>query len=168
MERKISGKTAGAKRHSRISTLIVCGVAGIALALPVKAQDRAAPSSPGATVDFIGTVTAVREVAAGKPMEGLHADVKVDKVTFDVYLAPMGFVRKYGIKVSKGEDLRVTGVRAKVGGAEVVLAREVTNGFTDARNGRFHAELTVYLRNDDGPMWIEYEMIDPAKPVAAH
>jgi hypothetical protein len=168
MKKETISKTAGTKPHSRISTLIVCGIAGIALALPVNGQNPGTSSSPGAAVTFSGTVIAVREVAAGKPLEGLHADVKVDKATLDVYVAPMGFVRKYGIKVSKGEELNVTGTQTKLGGGEVVLAREITSGFTDARTGRFHKDVTVYLRNDIGPMWIDYEIVDIEKPVSAH
>jgi hypothetical protein len=154
--------------HSRVSNIILCGLAGIALTLPLAAQNTGSDPGVGVVVNFNGTVSAIREVAAGKPLEGIHADVKADGRTFDVYIAPTGFARKYGATPAKGSELHIVGTQTKVGGSEVVLAREITSGYTDARTGRFHANLTVYLRNDDGPMWLEYETVTEPRPVSAH
>jgi hypothetical protein len=134
--------------------LTLSGIAGIALAGRLAAQDQ---------LNFSGTVTAVREAPAVDPLPGLHIDVKVQGRTMDVYLAPMFFVKNFDVKVAKGDEVRITGSQTKSGNKEIVLAREMTTGFTDARTGRFHPNLTVYLRNDDGPMWV-----DEAKPVTAH
>jgi len=121
----------------------------------------------GATVDFYATVSAVREVPVGNPMPGLHVDAKVKGRMMDIYIAPMDFVAKYGVKVAKGDEVRVVGTQTRLGEAEVVLAREITTGSYDNRAGMFHADLTVYLRNDDGPFFQE-ELLPGPQPVAAH
>ena len=159
-------RLAGPKRHSCVSNIILCGLAGMALTLPLSAQNPG--SNPGVAVDFKGTVTAVREVPAGKPLEGIHADVKADGRMFDVYIAPTGFARKYGATPAKGDQLHIVGMQTKVGGSEVILAREISIGYADARSGHFRATATVYLRNDDGPMWLEYETVTEPRPAVAH
>ena len=160
------GAMAGRKMHSCVWTTVLCGVAGFALALPAVAKDQTAVN-PGATVDLVATVSAVREVPAGNPMPGLHIDAKVKGRILDIYIAPMDFVAKYGVKIAKGDEVRVIGTQTKLGEAEVVLAREVTTGSFDNKAGAFHADLTVYLRNDDGPFFQEELQPGPA-PVAAH
>jgi len=146
---------------------MLCGVAGIALAAPVIAKDLPVAFVPGTVVDFDATVSAVREVPAGNALPGLHVDVKVKGRTVDVYIAPIQFVQKYGVKVAKGDDVRIEGTESKVGQTEVVLARSITTGSFDNRSGAFRADLTVYLRNDDGPFWVDPPSIAPA-PLDAH
>ncbi len=75
---------------------------------------------------------------------------------------------KYGVKVAKGDEVsHIVGTQSGTGEAELVLAREITTGGYDNRAGLFHADMTVYLRNDDGPFWAEDPLPGPA-PVAAH
>jgi hypothetical protein len=152
-------------KNETIRTMVLCGVAGFALAL------QAAPKDPvtnaGGAVDFYATVSALRDVPAGNPLPGLHLDAKVKGRSMDVYIAPMYFVAKYGVKVAKGDEVRIVGTLAKSGDTEVVLSREITTGSYDNRAGIFKADLTVYLRNDDGPFFTEELTPGPA-PVAAH
>ena len=129
--------------------VILFGVAAFGLTLPAAAKD----AEPGAGVDVHTTVNAVRDVPAGNPLPGLHIDAKVKGRLVDIYIAPMDFVRKYEVKVAKGEDVHIVGTEVKEGDADVVLAREITTGALDRRTGIFHENMTIYLRNDEGPLW---------------
>jgi hypothetical protein len=134
-------------------TLALCGIAGIALAAPV-VKENAVFWNPGGKVDFRATVNGIHEVQADNPMPGLHLDIKANGHALDVYVAPMDFVLKYGIKISKGQDIVVKGMQA-AGETGVVAAYEVTVGRYDAGIHIFHEEATYYMRNDAGPFWTE-------------
>jgi hypothetical protein len=131
--------------------VVLCGLAGFALAMPVAAKNDGVNS--GVAVDIHTTVSAVREVPAGDPLPGLHIDAKIKGRVTDIYIAPLDFVKKYDVKVSKGQDVHIVGTEAKEGDAEVVLTREITTGSIDRRTGIFHENMTIYLRNDEGPLW---------------
>jgi hypothetical protein len=60
---------------------------------------------------------------------------------------------KYEVKARKGDEVHIVGTEAKSGDADVVLAREITTGSIDKRTGIFHEDMTIYLRNDEGPLW---------------
>jgi hypothetical protein len=141
--------------HSRLLTAVLCGVAGFALALPAVAKDQPA----GTPTDFYATVSAVREVPAGEAMPGMHIDAKIKGRVVDIYIAPMEFVKQYGIKISKGDEVRVIGTEVRAGEASYILANEVTTGSYDNKGAIFRADMTYYLRNEDGPFWKE---ISPA------
>lgn len=129
--------------------VVLCGLAGFALTIPAVANDAVS----GVAVDTHTTVTAVREVPAGNPLPGLHVDAKVKGQMMDIFIAPMNFVVKYDVKVKKGDDVRIVGTEVKSGDEDVVLAREITTGSIDKRTGIFHENMTIYLRNDEGPLW---------------
>lgn len=130
--------------HPRL-WVVLCAVAGCLLAMPGK--DRATAGNSAAVVDFRAVVNAVHEIPPDNPMPGLHLRVKVKGRTMDVYVAPAAFLAQYGVKVSRGDQVHIVGSQTRVGEAEVVLAREITVG--PYTNG------TLYLRNDDGPLWDE-------------
>ena len=131
--------------------VVLCGLAGLALAVPAAAKDDVVNS--GVAVDIHTTVSAVREVPAGDPLPGLHIEAKIKGRLTDIYIAPLDFVRKYDVKVSKGQDVHIVGTETKEGEADVVLTREITTGALDRRTGIFHENMTIYLRNDEGPLW---------------
>jgi hypothetical protein len=106
---------------------------------------------PSGAVEFITTVTAVREVPAGNPLAGLHLDANVNGRAVDIYIAPVDFVVKYEVKIAKGNDVRIAGTQA----GDVMLARELNIGSYSRSDKLFRTKLTVYLRNDDGPFWVE-------------
>ena len=135
-----------------------CGVAGLALASPAAAKDMTA-LNPGAPVDVMTTVNAIREVPAGNPLPGLHLDAKVNGRAMDIYIAPMNFVMKFGINFNKGSDVHITGTLNKVADTDVVLAREIETGVQT--KGGFRPNLTIYLRNADGPFWAEDTTVGP-------
>ena len=127
----------------------LCGLAGFALAVPAMAKDVVV----GDAVDVHTTVSAVRQVPAGDPLPGLHVDAKVKGKIIDIYIAPLDFVTKYDIKIAKGQDVHIVGTEVKEGDADVLLTREITTGSVDRRTGIFHENMTIYLRNDEGPLW---------------
>jgi hypothetical protein len=129
--------------------LVLCGLAGLALAAPAVARDVAI----GVAVDVHTNVSAIRQVPAGDPLPGLHIDAKVKGQMVDIYIAPLDFVVKYDVKIAKGQDVHIVGTEVKEGEAAVVLAREITTGAVDRRTGIFHENMTIYLRNDEGPLW---------------
>jgi hypothetical protein len=133
----------------RLWTVVLCGLAGSVLIVPAGARDTASNTA----VDIHTTVTAVREVAAGNPLPGLHVDAKIKGQIMDIYIAPMDFVRRYDVKVAKGQDVHIIGTETTEGQADVVLTREITTGSVDKSTGIFHENMTIYLRNDAGPLW---------------
>ena len=61
----------------------------------------------------------------------------------DVYLCPKSFLDDMGVSFNKGDDIALTGSKAKQSGADVILAREVVKG-----------DMTLVLRDDKGnPVW---------------
>ena len=141
--------TAGREIHSRVWTFVLCGLAGVALTVPAAAKDI---NVNNGAVDVHTTVSAIRQAPAGDPLPGLHVNAKVKGRMVDFYIAPMDFVTKYDVKVEKGQDVHLVGTEAN-GNPDVVLTREITTGAVDKRTGIFHENMTIYLRNDEGPMW---------------
>ena len=78
-----------------------------------------------------------------KASEIAHLLVKIGADTSDVYLCPKSFLDDMGMSFSKGDEILITGAKAKQGDADLILAREVAKG-TD----------TLVLRDDKGnPIW---------------
>jgi hypothetical protein len=147
--------TAERKVRSRVWTFVLCSVAGLAATAPAAAKINA--WNTGTNVDFYATVSIVREVPAGNPMPGLHLDAKVDGRLIDIYVAPMDFVMKYGVKLLKGDELHVLGIVDE--DARKILAREITTGTYDEKKGVFRPDMTFYLRNEAGPLWNEAPLV---------
>lgn len=135
-------------KHRKIWTAVLCGAAGIACAAMAAAKDQTQPLVPGVAVEFRTTVIATHVVPEGSPMPGLHLEMKVKGRTLDVYIAPMDFVRTYDVKVSKGEEALVEGTQD----GDQVIARSITTGRIGI-DGAFRPNMTIYLRNDAGPLW---------------
>ncbi len=136
------------KNLNRIWTVVICGVAASALTLPAIARDLG-----GAPVDVRTVITGVHEVPAGSALPGLHAEAKIKGKVVDIYIAPMDFVKKYDIQVNKGQEVHLIGTETAAGDADTVLGREITIGTIDKRTGIFRENMTIYLRNDAGPLW---------------
>lgn len=136
-------------RVGRPMNSFLCGLAGLALAVSAVAKDVVLNTA----VDVQTTVSALREVPAGSPLPGLHLDANVKGRVMDVYIAPADFAVKYGVKLSKGDYVHIVGTQVRSGESDVVLARAITTGSVDKRTGTFHEDMTVYLRNDEGPLW---------------
>ena len=133
---------------TRVRNVVLCGLAGFALAITAAAKDIVLNSA----VDVETTVSALREVPTG-PLAGLHLEANVKGHMMDVYVSPMNFAAKYGVKVSKGDYVHIVGTQVKSGDSDVVLARAISTGSVDRRTGIFREDMTIYLRNDEGPLW---------------
>jgi len=99
--------------------------------------------NPASMVDVEGTITAVRQVPVGSPLEGVHLTVKAKSSTVDVYLAPADFLRIFKTNFPVGNDVRVLGSKVNFGSADVILTNEVDIGVT-----------SITLRDGSGaPVW---------------
>ncbi len=139
----------GKQKNSRMRNVVLCGLAGFALAMTAAAKDVVLNTA----VDVETTVAAMREVPAGNPLPGLHIDANVKGRVVDVYISPMDFATRYGVKFSKGAYVHIVGTQVRSGAADVVLARAISTGSVDKRTGIFREDMTIYLRNDEGPLW---------------
>lgn len=120
--------------------------------------------NPAAPINFYATVIGVREVAKGNPLAGLHLDAKANNKVYDIYLAPSDFIKKLDVEFPKGKEIHVIGSLVKSEDVDVVLVREVTLGkMILGPRGGFREELSLYMRNDDGPLWIDN--VKPAQDV---
>jgi hypothetical protein len=99
--------------------------------------------NPATMVDVQGTITAVRQVPAGSPLEGVHLTVKSKASTVEVYLAPADFLKIFKTNFAVGYDIRVLGSKVSSGNADVILSNEVNIGAT-----------SIILRDGSGaPVW---------------
>ncbi len=99
--------------------------------------------NPATMVELEGTITAVRQVPAGSPLEGVHLTVKSKTSTVDVYLAPADFLKIFKTNFAVGYDVRVLGSKVSFGNTDVVLSNEVNIGIT-----------SIILRDGSGaPVW---------------
>jgi len=75
---------------------------------------------------------------------GAHLVVKTDKGLVTVHLALSKFMSEYGLSFAKGDEVVITGVRAKVGDDEnAILARKIERG-----------NQTFVFRDKEGkPLW---------------
>jgi|SRR5579863_2374025 len=90
-----------------------------------------------------GTVDELRLPPKGSEKEIAHLMVKNGDEIVDVYLCPASFFNDMGMGFNKGEELVITGSKVKVGGADLILAREVVKGND-----------TFVLRDEKGsPVW---------------
>lgn len=126
-------------------TAVMFATAGLAMA-----RDPMIPSGTPAAIK--ATIETVRVVPATDPFPGMHVDMRVKGRLLDVYIAPMSFVTKYGLKLEKGQYAEVAGTQTE----DFVLARSVTTGVRDKSSGVFHEDMTIYLRDETGlPLWAE-------------
>jgi hypothetical protein len=99
--------------------------------------------NPATMVELQGTITAVRQVPAGSPLEGLHLTVKSKASTVDVYLAPNDFLKIFKTNFPVGGNVRVVGSKVNFANADVILSNEVDIGITE-----------IILRDGSGaPVW---------------
>jgi hypothetical protein len=125
-----------------------------ALALAAMANAASGPAyNPATTMTLSGTVTSARMIPAGQPLEGLHLTLKTRTNIVEVYVAPRNFMNLLKTNFAAGDQLDVIGSKVKSGSADVVLAREVSDGTE-----------TIELRDLYGaPVWENWGVeVDPA------
>ena len=110
----------------------------------VVAAAQAGPKYDASTeAKFKGTVEELKLPPHGKEKEIAHLVIKNDDGTVDLYLCPKSFIDDMGVTFNKGEELVITGSKVKLGGSDLVLARQLVRGTE-----------TLVLRDDKGnPVW---------------
>src|ERR1700733_6863173 len=102
------------------------GFAMTALATNVSSAAGNEPAyNPATMVEVVGTVTAVRQVPAGSPLEGVHLTLKSKNSTLDAYLAPADFLKIFKTNFPVGAEVRVVGSKVSFGNADVILTNEL-------------------------------------------
>ena len=109
-----------------------------------KTQDTSPPKYDVHTeMKMKGAVEEMKLPPKGSEKEAVHLLVKTGTETVDVYLCPKSFLDDMGVSFDKGDEIAITGSKAKQGEADLILAREVVKG-TD----------TLVLRDEKGnPVW---------------
>lgn len=132
------------KTMASLALAFLLALAAVPVVAGADGQTNAPPAYNTATETNIDvTVADVREVAKSEPLPGVHLSVKFKSDTIDVYLAPVEFVKIFGVTFHNGDEIEITGSKVKSSGQEVILAREVQVGRT-----------TLELRDKDGtPFW---------------
>jgi hypothetical protein len=107
------------------------------------------PAAPGPKYDIHteekikGIVEDVKLPPKGSEKEIVHLLVKDGSTSVDVYLCPKSFFDDMGMSFAKGDEVTMTGSKAKQGDADLFLVREIVKG-TD----------TFALRDAKGePVW---------------
>lgn len=120
------------------------GMAGASLAADIKDPAKSGPAYDAATVvDVTGVIIEVRELPKGNALEGVNLTIKVKNDTFNVYVAPVEFLKMLDAKFAKNDEVQVAGSKVKFDGAELILAREVRLG-----------KVSLMVRDKDGsPFW---------------
>ena len=94
-------------------------------------------------VTMKGTVEKVESQIATMGWNGTHLLVNFDGRSMEVHLGPTSYLERNNFAFAKGDQVEVTGSKVRMGGADVLLAREVKAG-----------DRTLKLRDAQGiPLW---------------
>ncbi|MGE5415080.1 MAG: hypothetical protein ACM3NW_12945 [Syntrophomonadaceae bacterium] len=99
---------------------------------------------PKTEVTLKGTVEGVKETPSPQGGHaGMHVLLRTEGGTIEVGLGPAEYWKQHGFELVKADSIEVTGSKIKVGGGEILIAREVKKG-----------DKTVTLRDASGvPAW---------------
>jgi hypothetical protein len=127
-------------RHAASAALIT----SLCISAPLAAQRGGGNYDPTTEVSFAGAVEEVRTVPApARGPGGLHLIVRTNESTAEVHVGPITFARSRSFEFAVGDAISVTGSKVEIGGAEVILAREITKG-----------DQVLTLRDPQGfPLW---------------
>jgi hypothetical protein len=129
-----------------ILTIVVFAVVATLAASATQAGKEAIPQyNPAQEKTFVGTVDEVRDrecpVSGGM---GSHVVLKLeDGQTIEVHLAKSSFVKRYDLKLAKGERVEVMGVKVKFEGVDTIFAREIERG----------GDLYMFRDTNGKPIW---------------
>jgi hypothetical protein len=111
-------------RARQIIFLIFLVVVIVVVALPTRAQKKSA----GVSLPKYDVQTETKMPPKGSEKEIAHLLVKDGANSVDVYLCPKTFFDDMGMSYAKGDEVAMTGSKAKQGDAEVFLVREIVKG----------------------------------------
>gem|GEM_PF-1434515 len=111
----------------------------------LKARYSRVKYDPAAETTVIGKLEEVQEFDC--PVSnamGSHFVLRTTDAKLVVHVAPVSFMKQYGITFKKGDTLKIVGVRMLDGdGRGTMIAREISSN-----------ELLIYVRSPDGkPLW---------------
>jgi hypothetical protein len=115
-------------------TLWLAALVVLAAQIAAAQAQQAAPVVPkydaATEATFKGTITDIsdRNCPISGTM-GFHFVLKLeDGKTIEVHVAASRFMKEYGLALNKGDQVEVLGSKVKFGGADTILAREVSRG----------------------------------------
>lgn len=114
-------------------------------AIPMLAATKANEPvfNPATMVQVAGNIAAVKTVAAGSPLAGMHLTVTTKTGSVEVYLGPSDFLKIFKTNFPVGAYVSVIGSKVNFQSSAVVLANQVGIGATD-----------ITLRDGAGaPVW---------------
>ncbi len=137
-----------------VSTLALAATAFQAFAAsPVTAAANEPAYNPATIVSVTGTITSVRQVAAGNPLPGVHLTLKSNAGPIEVYVAPADFLKFLKATFPVGDQIQVIGSKVKFENADVILTRQVDDGY----------ELITLRESNGAAEWQNWgKEIDPA------
>jgi hypothetical protein len=146
------------KFTNRILSVSTLALAATALqtfaASPVSAAPNEPAYNPATIVSVTGTVTSVRQVAAGNPLAGVHLTLKSNSGALDVYVGPAEFLKFLKASFPVGDQIQVIGSKVKFENADVILTRQVDDGY----------ELVTLRESNGAAEWQNWgKEIDPAQ-----
>lgn len=124
------------RRSIMLKTLLAIAVT-VLLAAPLTLAQRMGQGKgmpkydPANEVTVQGTVEEVKEqthLIGQRKQTGTHLVVKTDKETIEAHLGPSSFLAEKNFAFAKGDQIEVTGSKAKIASADVLLAREIKKG----------------------------------------
>ncbi len=129
-----------------IAISLIAGAVVICSSASVAGAEQEPRYDPKTVINTTAVVQAVRDVDPPNALAGRHVIAKTEKQqNFDVYLAPLDYLKDFELRLNRGDEIHVIGSRVKSSGMDLILAREVRTGDT-----------TIYLRDEAGqPYWTE-------------
>jgi len=134
-------------RNSLVAILTVAVIMALSTTVPAQAgpgQSTERPRYDTKTETTIsGVVQEVKEVVGAGQSRGIHLFVKTSDAVVEVHVGPSWYLEQQKYVFTKGDQVKVTGCKAKISDNDVILAREITKG-----------ENTWTLRDAQGiPRW---------------
>ncbi len=110
--------------------LAVLAIASLAVAVPLAwGQGGPGPGmrnyDPSTETTVKGTVHEVLQQTGRNGHNGTHLVLKTDAGSLTVHVGPSSYIANQGFSFAKGDALEITGSKAKMGGQDLILAREI-------------------------------------------
>ena len=131
------------KRYSHfLAVLLVVTITSIVWAQrgPGRGMHRYDPKTE---TTLSGTIEDIQLLPGHYRGTGTHLLLKTDSSTIEVHVGPTAYIEKRQFSFKKGDRIEVLGSQVKIGGKDVLLAREIT------QDGK-----KLVLRDQGGvPLW---------------
>jgi hypothetical protein len=113
------------QRHIRVPLAVII-VATLATAVLAQGRGQRVPRyDPKNEATFSGTIEDIQQQPCLGRRAGTHVVLKTQTETVEVCVGPQAFVQQKGFAFAKGDPIEVVGSRVKLGGKDVVIARQI-------------------------------------------